>query len=261
MIANQAPKVKPGDVADVLYRLFTERVREYAMIFLDKNGIVSSWNDGAEIMKGYRPEEIVGKHFSAFYSKADVENRKPQFELQVATMEGRSEEEGWRYRMDGSTFWASVVITAIKDVDGTLLGFAKITRDLTERKHHEEEVRQSEERFRLLVHAVKDYAIFMLDPKGRVLTWNEGAKRIKGYEADEIVGRSLSTFYTPEDRERRHPEEFLHKAEREGRAEEEGWRVRKDGSKFRARVTLTAMRGADGKLQGFAKVTRDLTPA
>jgi PAS domain S-box-containing protein len=125
----------------------------------------------------------------------------------------------------------------------------------------EARLRQSEERFRLLVHAVKDYAIFMLDPKGRVLTWNEGAKRIKGYEADEIVGRSLSTFYTPEDRERRHPEEFLHKAEREGRAEEEGWRVRKDGSKFRARVTLTAMRGADGKLQGFAKVTRDLTPA
>jgi PAS domain S-box-containing protein len=261
MIANPpTPKVAPGNVPEPLYRLFTERVREYAMFFLDRSGNVSSWNDGAEIIHGYGPDEIVGKPFGLLYPAVEVANRRPQYELQVATMDGRFEDEGWRVRKDGSTFWANEVTTAIKEIDGTLLGFGKIVRDLTERRHAEEALRDSEERYRLLTEAVRDYAIFALDPKGRVVTWNAGAERIKGYTADEIVGRSFEAFYTEEDRARGHPRAELEKASQHGRYEEEGWRVRKDGSRFRAHVTITALRTPDGKLRGFTKVTRELPP-
>jgi PAS domain S-box-containing protein len=120
-------------------------------------------------------------------------------------------------------------------------------------------LRQSEERFRLLVEGVKDYAIFMLDPRGHITTWNEGARRIKGYEAEEIVGEHFSVFYTEEDVERGHPEEELRVAEAEGSYEEEGIRVRKDGSTFWANVLITALWDEEGSLRGFAKVTRDIT--
>jgi PAS domain S-box-containing protein len=123
----------------------------------------------------------------------------------------------------------------------------------------QEILRESEERFRLLVEGVKDYAIFMLDTDGYVTTWNEGAQRIKGYEAEEIIGEHFSIFYTDEDVEREHPEEELRIAAAEGRYEEEGIRVRKDGSHFWANVLITALRDEEGDLRGFAKVTRDIT--
>jgi PAS domain S-box-containing protein len=258
MIAGEPTKVAVGRVPDDMYRMFVERVRHYAMFFLDRSGHVASWNDGAEIMKGYQPEEILGKHFSVFYPKSSIDARRPQFELQVATMDGRYEDEGWRVRKDGSLFWANVVIISIKHVDGTLLGFAKITRDLTDKRNQEQALRESEERYRIFVNSIRDYAVFMLDPQGRVVTWNEGAQRMKGYAAEEIVGRSFEAFYTPEDLARRHPQEELELAEKQGSYEEEGWRVRKDGSRFRARVTITAVRDENGTLRGFAKVTREI---
>ncbi len=242
-----------------LYRLLVDSVRDYAIFALDAEGHVLSWNAGAERLKGYAPEEIIGRHFSVFYPRADVEAGKTVWELETAIREGSVEDEGWRVRKDGTRFWANVVITALRDEAGTLVGFAKVTRDLTERRRGEEMLRQSEERFRLLVQSVRDYAIFMLDPAGRVVSWNAGAERINGYTPEEIIGRHFSIFYPEADLEDGKPQWELETATREGKWEEEGWRVRKDGSVFWASVLIAALHGADGTLLGFTKVTRDLT--
>jgi PAS domain S-box-containing protein len=242
-----------------LYRLLVDSVLDYAIFALDPTGRILSWNTGAQRLKGYHPEEIIGKHFSIFYPPEDVARGKTTIELEIATRDGRVEDEGWRVRKDGSRFWANVVITALRDSSGTLVGFAKVTRDLTERRSSEEALRLSEERFRTLVQGVKDYAIFMLDPQGRVASWNEGAQRIKGYTAGEIIGRHFSAFYPAADVAAGKTKMELEVAVREGKYEEEGWRVRKDGSCFWASVLITALRDSDGRLVGFAKVTRDLT--
>jgi PAS domain S-box-containing protein len=234
-------------------------VRDYAIFLLDRDGYVRSWNVGAERIKGYRPEEIIGHHFSQFYAKEAVTSGWPAHELSVAAATGRFEDEGWRVRKDGSRFWANVVITALKDDAGGLRGFLKITRDMTDRKQGEEKLRLSEERFRLMIEGVKDYAVFMLDSQGRVATWNEGAQRINGYKADEIIGCHFSQFYPKEAVDRGWPDEELRLAARDGRLEDEGWRVRKDGTTFWANVIITALRDSSGKLVGFVKVTRDLS--
>lgn len=179
------------------FRLLVEGVIDYAIFMLDPQGQVLTWNTGAVRIKGYEPEEIIGQHFSIFYPLEALQRHLPEHELQVAGTEGRFEDEGWRVRKDGTRFWANVVITALRDDAGALRGFAKVTRDLTQRREHEEALRLSEERFRLLVDGVSDYAIFMLDPNGYVMTWNSGAERIKGYRADEIIGQHFSKFYCP----------------------------------------------------------------
>jgi PAS domain S-box len=260
-MSDQATKVGGrGQVetdAGDLHRLLVDRVIDYAIFALDPNGIILTWNAGAERLKGYKPDEIIGKHFSIFYPPEALAVDRPGEELEIAKATGRVEDEGWRLRKDGSRFWANVLITALRDDKGKLLGFAKVTRDMTHRRAEEEELRLSEERFRLLVQSVQDYAIFMLDPAGYVTTWNEGAERIKGYSAGEIIGQHFSVFIPPEDADK--PARELEIAESEGRLEEEGWRVRKDGSRFWASVVITAVHDAKGKLAGFAKITRDLT--
>ena len=242
-----------------LYKLMADRVIDYAIFLLDLEGKVCSWNAGAEAIKQYSAREIMGRHFSVFYTPADIARDWPNQELQRAMMEGRFEDEGWRVKKDGSRFWANVVITALRDDRGVLQAYSKITRDLSERKKNEETLRQSEERFRLLVEGVQDYAIYMLDSSGTVTSWNAGARRIKGYEATEVIGKHFSRFYTPDDVEAGKPWTELAIAREQGRAEDEGWRVRKDGSKFWARVVVTPMLDAEGTLCGFAKVTQDLT--
>ena len=242
-----------------LYRLLVERVRDYAIFALDTTGHVLSWNEGAQRLKGYAAEEILGKHFSTFYPESDIASGKPPWELEMAMSEGRFEDEGWRVRKDGSLMWANVIITALFDDGGKHVGFAKVTRDLTERRSVEETLRASEERFRLLVQDVKDYAIFMLSPNGVIASWNEGARAIKGYAAEEIIGKHFSTFYPQEDIDNGKPDFELRVAAKEGRFEDEGWRIRKDGTKLWANVIITAMRNPAGELIGFAKVTRDLT--
>jgi PAS domain S-box-containing protein len=234
-------------------------IADYAIFMLDPQGIVTTWNLGAERIKGYKADEIVGKHFSAFYPADVAAKRYPEYELEVAANVGRFEDEGWRVRKDGSLFWANVVITALRDETGRLIGFGKVTRDLTERRAHEESLRQSEERFRLLVDGVVEYALFMLDANGRVVTWNTGAQRINGYAADEIVGKPLSVFYPRDAVDSGWPEHELQVAAAEGQYQEEGWRVRKDGSRFWAHVTITALRDESGHLRGYAKLTRDLS--
>ena len=257
----QSPRKEPAASTSTegagLYQLLVESVQDYAIFALDPAGNILSWNAGAKRLKGYTREEILGRHFSIFYPPEDLAAGKPRWELEVAARDGRLEDEGWRVRKDGTLFWANVVITALRDSSGALVGFAKVTRDLTERRQAEEEVRRSEERLRLLVHSVKDYAIFMLDPEGYVASWNEGAERTKQYTEQEIVGRHFSIFYPPESRDR--PAQLLEEARREGRVEDEGWRVRKDGTRFWADVVITALRDERGELVGFAKVTRDLT--
>jgi PAS domain S-box-containing protein len=242
-----------------LFRLLVESVRDYAIFMLDPTGHVSTWNAGAERINGYTAQEIIGKHFSTFYPPAAVQRGHPDYELRVASAEGRFEEEGWRVRKDGTHFWANVVITALRDEHGVLRGFGKVTCDLTQRREHEESLKQSEERFRLLVEGVRDYAIFMLDPNGFVITWNAGAERIKGYKAAEIIGQHFSKFYPPDVIESGWPEHELQVATAEGRFVDEGWRLRKDGSRFWAHVTITALRDEDGRMRGFAKLTRDVT--
>jgi PAS domain S-box-containing protein len=249
--------------------LLVGQATDYAIFVMDPNGVVQTWNAGAERVKGYRPEEIIGRNFSTFYTEEDKARDHPANELRIAAANGRYEEEGWRVRKDGSRFWANIVITALHDDDGELIGFGKVSRDLTVRRLAEEQTRakaleleQANKQlaeYRRLVTSVRDYAIFMLDPAGHILSWNAGAQRLKGYEPEEIIGRHFSVFYSAEDRARNHPAFELDIAVRDGRYEEEGWRVRNDGTRFWAQVTITAIRDEQGKLAGFAKVTRDLT--
>ena len=247
--------------SDERFRLLVESIRDYAIFMLDPDGNVLTWNAGAERFKGYRANEIIGQHFSRFYPADALARGLPQHELEVASKTGVFEDEGWRVRKDGTLFWANVVITAMRDTQGELLGFAKVTRDLTQRRAHEEDLRRGEERFRLLVEGVSEYAIFMLDPNGRVSTWNSGAERIKGYTAEEIIGQHFSIFYPEDARESGWPDYELQVAAEKGSFNDTGWRLRKDGTTFWANVTLTALRDESGKLLGYAKLTRDLTEA
>jgi len=256
---SHSDEAEPIAKRDDIHRLLVESVRDYAIFALDPAGRVLTWSAGAARMKGYGRTEIIGQHFSIFYPREAIAEGKPERELEIARHTGRLEDEGWRVRKDGSKFWANVIITALHDELGDLVGFAKVTRDLTARRLDEENLRRSEERFRLLVESVRDYAIFMLDPEGYVATWNAGAERIKGYRASEIVGRHFSVFYPEEKVAERFPEFELETAAREGHFEDEGWRVRKNGSQFWANVVITALRDRTGQLVGFAKVTRDLT--
>ena len=241
------------------FRLLVDSVRDYAIFMLDPKGHVLTWNAGAERFKGYRADEIIGSHFSRFYPPEALARGLPAEELETAAAVGSFEDEGWRVRKDGSLFWANVVITAMRDEAGELIGYAKVTRDLTQRRNHEEALRQSEERFRLMIEGVADYAIFMLDVNGRVATWNVGAQRIKGYSADDIVGQHFSIFYPQEVKDSGWPEHELREAADKGRFVDTGWRVRKDGTTFWANVTITAIRDESDRLLGFAKLTRDMT--
>jgi PAS domain S-box-containing protein len=249
----------PKSIPDDPFKLLIQSIVDYAIYMLDPNGCITSWNSGAERIKGFQAGEVVGKHFSLFYTEEDRKAGMPQKVLDTARKEGKFEGEGWRVRKDGSRFWASVVVDRINDDKGKLVGFAKITRDMTDKRAAQQALIEAEQRFRILVEGVTDYAIFMLDPQGRVTNWNAGAQRIKGYKPEEIIGEHFSRFYTANERDAGVPEQALETARETGRWEAEAWRVRKDGSRFWANVVLDAIRDPDGELIGFAKITRDMT--
>ena len=250
--------VNPSFEAERL-RLFISRITDYAIYMLAPDGTVVSWNAGAQRFKGYTADEIIGQHFSRFYTEQDRAAGIPEKALKLARETGKFEAEGWRVRKDGTEFWASVVLDPITDESGELIGFAKITRDISEKRAAQEALRESEQRFRMLVQGVTDYAIYMLSPTGEITNWNAGARRIKQYEQDEVVGTHFSRFYTEEDRERGRPAHALAEASAKGRFEAEGWRVRKDGTRFWAHVVLDPIHNEAGELVGFAKITRDIT--
>jgi PAS domain S-box-containing protein len=240
------------------FRLLVEGVVDYAIYMLDPQGTVINWNAGARRIKGYEAEEVVGRHFGMFYLPEDRESGLPQRALQTAREHGKFEAEGWRLRKDGTKFLASVVIDALYE-DGELIGFAKITRDITERGIAAEALKESERQFRLLVSGVTDYALYMLDPTGVVTNWNTGAERIKGYAPRDIIGQHFSRFYTTSDQAAGRPARALQHALDHGRYEEEGWRVRKDGTLFWASVIIDPIRDDEQRLVGFAKITRDIS--
>jgi PAS domain S-box-containing protein len=246
-------------VAEQRFQLLVNAVTDYAIYMLEPSGHIATWNAGARRFKGYEAAEIIGTHFSAFFTDEDKAAGLPAHILRTAAEQGRFEAEGWRVRKDGARFWAQVVVDPIRAEDGTLLGFAKITRDITERREAQRALRDSEQRFRMLVQGVRDYAIYMLEPDGIVSNWNAGAEAIKLYRADEIVGQHFSRFYTEEDRLAGEPQRALATALREGKYENEAWRVRKDGTRFWASVVIDPIFGDDGTLSGFAKITRDIT--
>ncbi len=241
------------------FQLLVDAVADYALFMLDEDGFVVSWNSGAQRIKGYKAEDIVGHHFSHFFTSEDLANGVPAEILARVRSTGHHESEGWRVRKDGSRFWANAILRAVRDEAGNLIGFAKITRDITERRAAQEALRESERQFRLLVKGVTDYALYMLDPNGNITSWNAGAEKIKGYTGEEIIGQHFSRFYTEADRAAGVPASALSTAARDGRFEREGWRVRKDGTLFWANVVIDAIRDERGDLIGFAKITRDIT--
>jgi PAS domain S-box-containing protein len=265
MKVKSAEKLTTGEryeatlTAEGRYKLLLEGISDYAIYLLSPQGIVTSWNLGAQRFKGYAASEIIGRHFSQFYTAEDREAHLPARALDTALRDGKFENEGWRVRKDGSRFWAYVVIDPIHTAEGELIGFVKITRDLTERRAAEESLQASQEQFRRLVEGVTDYAIYMLSPSGQISSWNTGAQRIKGYAAEEVVGSHFSRFYTPPDQAAGEPARALAIAASEGRYEKEGQRVRKDGTIFWANVVIDALRAPDGTVLGFAKITRDIT--
>jgi len=248
------------------YRFLLESVKDYAIFMLDPEGHVATWNPGAEKIKGYSRDEILYKYFSIFYTEEDREQGYPAFLLEKVQREGQHEERGWRVRKNGEKFWANVSIFAMYNPEGELIGFSKVTKDLTEQKILEDRLNQihqelikSEERSRLLISGVKDYAIFLISPEGNIASWNNGAREIKGYEAEEVIGKPMSIFYLPDAVEDKFPQYELRKALENGRFEDEGWRLRKDGSQFWANVLITPIYNHEKQHIGFSKITRDLT--
>ncbi len=242
-------------------QLLVNSITDYALYMLEPDGTIASWNVGASWLKGYEAEEIIGENYARFFTAEDRAAGLPELALATAAREGRYEAEGKRVRKDGTHLWVNAVVDAIRDESGRLVGFAKITRDITEKRAAEEALHASEQRFRLLVQGVQDYAIYMLDPQGRVTNWNAGAQAIKGYRADEIVGEHFSIFYTAEDRDNGEPARALETALSEGKYEKEAWRVRKSGERFRAHVVIDPISDEAGNHIGFAKITRDITEA
>ncbi len=226
---------------------------------VDLEGIIHACNPGVERMTGFTADELTGGNFSQLYLPEDQALAVPQHEMRMASQIGRFLTEGRRYRKGGGHFQASVTIRAIYAPDGEVAGFLTTVRDLTETSAEEQSLRKNEKDLRLMVDTIKDYAIFLMDAQGHIMTWNSGACHIKQYAEHEIIGAHFSIFYPQEARAIGLPATLLADAVAQGSAEDEGWRLRKDGSRFWANVTITALFDEQHELRGFSKITRDLT--
>ncbi len=243
------------------HRLIVEGARDYAIITADPEGRIASWSPGAEAVYGWTAEEALGRTTEMTFTPEDREAGEPGKELAIARREGVAPDVRWHLRKDGSRVFIEGTTRALRRGDGEeeLSGYLKIGQDVTERKRTEEALRASEERYRTLVENVGDHAIFLLDARGFVIEWTEGARRVKGYAEEEVLGHHVSMFYAPEEAAAGDPERELSEAAREGRAEREGWRVKKGGERIWVEEIATAVRDEGGNLVGFTKISRDLT--
>ena len=242
-----------------IYRLIIESAREYAIFTTDLEGRVVTWNAGAERIFGYDEAEILGQDARAIFTPEDQERNVPEQEMRTALDTGRGEDRRWHLRKGGTRFWADGFMMPLMDEDDRARGFVKVVRDRTAEKEAEERYKESEERLRLMFESASEYAIFTVDPENRVTTWNVGAELLLGYSEEDILGQDARIFFTPEDRERRKPEEELAKALAEGRAENERWHVRKDGSRFWASGLMMPLKDDPRGPRGFVNIFRDMT--
>lgn len=288
-----APLINGGSFA-----LLAHSITDYAICTLDAQGCVHSWNPGAEKMLRYRAAEVLGQHFSLFYSGDYIPVDSPDFVagrttqssfefddpaaggkkrnseaviadeqtaarlkavLLKAVSQGTTEAYVWCVRKDNSRFQARAVMSVMDTHTSTEPGFLLVIQNLSESMTVQQALHESEERFRILVEGVHDYAIYMLDPEGNVTNWNSGAALIKGYAKDEIVGRNFSCFYTPQDQAGGEPQRSLDLALKHNTFQSEAWRVRKDGSEFFASIVIDPVFDENHTLIGYAKVTRDIT--
>jgi PAS domain S-box-containing protein len=259
--ANQKLKATNQELAwsEERFRLLVASVKDYAIFMLDPAGRVSTWNEGAQRIKGYTAEEIIGQQFSRFYTREDVESGKPERELEIAAAEGKSEDEGWRIRKDGSQFWANVMITAVRNKNGELLGFSKVTRDFTERKKTDEALRASENRFRSLFEFSPD-AIVATDSDGRIAELNGQVTKFFGYDRAELLGEPVEMLI-PERFRNAHPR---HRKEysSDPRTRPMGIGLelqgrRKDGTEFPVEIMLSPVETPGGRV--VLSVIRDLS--
>ncbi|PYU21536.1 MAG: hypothetical protein DMG30_17335 [Acidobacteria bacterium] len=251
-LTEQRKAARPGFNQAQLLDLVTD-----AIFVRDMDGRVTYWNQSAERMYGWTKQEMLGQStFEVLKTECPIAIEEVQ---KILLRDGHWEGKLSHAKKDGTRITVASHWTLQRDETGRPVGWFQINEDVTEKRRAEEARRESEEGLRLLVDGVKDYAIIRLDLSGQVVTWNLGASRIKGYLKEEIIGKHFSVFYPPEDIASGKPEEALRIAAQEGRYEEEGWRVRKDGSRFLAQAIITALRDEAGQLRGFAKVTGDIT--
>lgn len=237
------------------YRLIVDSARDFAIFTVDKRNRVTSWNSGAANVLGYSEKEILQKSATRLFTPADRKRKAPEKEIRTAAQCGRAEDQRWHLKRDGTRIWGSGLMMPLMGPDNQVIGYLKILRDMTREKFAE----LAKERLRMMVENIRDYAIIFLDSRGHINEWNEGAARLKGYSASEVIGRHFRIFYTKEDRKNKLPEYELRTAIEVGRSEVEGWRVRKDGSRFWVNEIVTPIYDRSKVLIGFAKISRDLT--
>lgn len=237
------------------YQLMVESITDSEVIMVGPDGSILTWSDSATRQKGYHGPEVIGRNISIFSTREDLAAGTVQRELALATQSGRFEGEGWRTRKDGSRFWAEVVLQAMRTPDGELAGLLSITRDLTEQQARDQRLAVAA----LMLDSITDYEVILLGVDGTIRSWNRAAERLKGYTADEVLGRNVSIFYQDDDVATGLADRELREALESGRVEVEGWRIRKDRTRFWANVVISPVRDGDAQHVGFVKVTRDLT--
>jgi PAS domain S-box-containing protein len=240
-------------------RTLLQNIKDYAIFMLNTDGVIIEWTQGAQQMKGYTADEVIGKHYSMFFTNEDIVAGKPADELLQAARVGRAERVGIRIRKGGEHFWVEEIATAVRDANGMLTGFTKISRDITDRKKGQQALRESEERLRVLVDSIADYAIITLDTESMISVWNPGAENIFGFTAEEAVGQPISIIYVPEDLAAGVPEQEIIATCTTGRSENERYHIRKDNSRVYISGVMSPLFDSQHVLTGYVKVARDLT--
>jgi PAS domain S-box-containing protein len=236
-----------------------DQIEEYAIIVLDETGVVESWNKGAEQLFGYTANEVIGKEMDLFDTDEERLSKLSHRTILNARLQQKATARAWLLRKDRSRFWGNISVSPIQGDQGELIGYTNIIRDLGKIKVSADAIKDQEDRFSKMIAEISDYAIIMLDSRGHILNWNQGAQDIKGYLPEEIIGQNFRVFYSADDQAAQVPESLIHTAATTGRAQAEGWRIRKEGSKFWGSITITAIHDVEEQIIGFSKVTRDLT--